>query len=751
MTAAATLARAGAPPPALAASAPAGEAAFYARREADGAMTLNAMVEGIHCGGCVAKIERALGQHPAVVSARVNLSTRRLALRWNGAAELAEALAARVNALGFKFVPYDPARLAAGDRAAESRLLRALAVAGFAAANVMLMSVAIWAGRVEGMEPATRDMLHWFSALIALPALIYSARPFVHSAWGALRRRSVNMDVPIAVGVALTAGMSLFETINGADHAYFDSAVSLVFFLLLGRYLDLRARGQARSAAERLLALNARSVTVVGRDGAAASVPAERVTPGAVVLVASGERIGVDGTIADGRSEVDTSLITGESVPAPVKPGDLVYAGAVNLGPALRVTARAAGENTLLAEIVRLMEAAEQKKSRYIALADRVSRLYAPVVHLMALATFAGWWLLMGETWQHSLVYAIAVLIVTCPCALGLAVPAVQVIATGRLMRRGILLKSGTALERLATADTVVFDKTGTLTLGRPALADADTFDAETLRLAAGMARNSAHPLARALAQAAPDAPALDGTREIAGCGLAWPRPGGEIRLGSRAWCGIDEDAALEGDERASAMEMWLARPGLAPVRFAFADAPRPDAAGVIGALKRRGYAVKLVSGDRAPAVAAVAEALGIDDWRARVTPADKTAFLAGLAREGRRVLMVGDGLNDAPALAAAHVSVSPSSAADISQTAADAVFQGERLGAVLELIDTARAARRLVRENIGAAIVYNFVAVPIAVLGVLTPFLAAIAMSGSSLAVVGNALRLARRRSSWT
>jgi Cu2+-exporting ATPase len=469
------------------------------------------------------------------------------------------------------------------------------------------------------------------------------------------------------------------------------------------------------------------------------------VAPGATVLVASGERIGVDGTVAGGRSEVDTSLITGESVPAPVKQGDLVYAGAVNLGAALHVTARAAGENTLLAEIVRLMEAAEQKKSRYIALADRVSRLYAPVVHLMALVTFVGWWLLAGETWQHSLVNAIAVLIVTCPCALGLAVPAVQVIATGRLMRRGILLKSGTALERLATADTVVFDKTGTLTLGKPALVDADKIAPEALRLAAGMARNSAHPLARALAQARAEAPVIEGTRELPGCGLSLLCAGGEIRLGSRAWCGIAEDDVEAG------MELWLARPGHPPLRFAFADAPRSDAAAVIAALKQRGYGVTLISGDRGPAVQTVAMALGIGDWHARITPAGKTAFLAGLAREGKKVLMVGDGLNDAPALAAAHVSISPSSAADISQTAADAVFQGEKLGAVIELLDTAAAARRLVRQNIGAAIVYNVVAVPVAILGLLTPFLAAIAMSGSSLAVVGNALRLARRRSSWT
>jgi len=724
-------------------------AATHVRRDADGLLTLHALVEGVRCGGCVAKIERTLKAHPAVESARVNLSTRRLTLRWHGAAGAADALLAKVESLGFKTVPYDPARLAIADRTGETDLLRAVAVAGFAAANVMLLSLAIWAGRVEGMEPATRDMLHWFSALIALPALVYAARPFVRSAWRALRRGGVNMDVPIAIGVSLTAGMSLFETIHGADHAYFDSAISLVFFLLLGRYLDLRARGQARSAAERLLALNARTVTVIEADGKTHAALAETVAPGATVLVAVGERIGVDGTIAEGRSDVDTSLITGETVPARVKPGDRVFAGAVNLGAPLRIVARAAGENTLLAEIVRLMESAEQRKSRYVALADRVSRLYAPVVHVMALVTFLGWLLLIDATWQVALVNAIAVLIVTCPCALGLAVPVVEVIATGRLMRGGILLKSGTALERLAGVDTVVFDKTGTLTLGKPALANAAAISPDALRLAAGIARNSAHPLARALA-AAVEGPALEGVREVAGAGLALETSEGEVRLGSQVWCGADEEAEHRLENPETAMEFWLKRPGSAPVRFVFTDTLRDDAAATIAALRRKGYGIALLSGDRQPAVAAAAAALGITDWSAEVSPADKTSRLAALAAAGRKVLMVGDGLNDAPALAAAHVSLSPSSAADISQTAADAVFQGKGLSAVCEVLETALAARRLVRENIAAAILYNIVAVPIAVLGLLTPFLAAIAMSGSSTGVVGNALRLARRRRPW-
>jgi len=719
----------------------AGEAACYAHRDSDGALALHAFVEGIHCGGCVAKIERVLAAHPAVLSARVNLSTRRLVLKWRGAEAIADVLLALIAAIGFKAVPFDPLRLAQADRAAQSDLLRALAVAGFAAANVMLLSLAIWAGRAEGMDPATRAMLHWFSGLIALPALIYSIRPFVHSAWRALRARTLNMDVPIVVGIALTAGMSLFETINAGDHAYFDSAISLVFFLLLGRYLDLRARGQARGAAERLLALTARAVTVLAKDGTSMMVAAGQVEPGAVVLVAPGERIGVDGVVAFGKSEIDSSIITGESVPASVQPGDAVFAGAVNLGAALRVTTLAAGESTLLAEIVRLMEAAEQRKSRYIALADRVSRLYAPVVHLLALLTFGGWWL-AGASWDSAMVNAIAVLIVTCPCALGLAVPAVQVIATGQLMRRGILLKSDTALERLATVDTVVFDKTGTLTLGRPALVAPERHDPAALQLAAGMAGNSTHPLARALCRAAPRARLLDAVRETPGAGLSLDTPEGEIRLGSRTWCGVASDVPDAG------MELWLKRPGHAPRRFTFADDLRPDATDVVATLKRQGYAVKVISGDRRPAVAAIAAMLGVEDWQAETGPVGKSAILAQLAAAGRKVLMVGDGLNDAPALAAAHVSLSPSTAADISQTAADAIFQGAELGAVTELLATANKARRLVRQNIGAAIAYNLVAVPIAVLGLLTPFLAAIAMSSSSLGVVGNALRLARGRS---
>jgi Cu2+-exporting ATPase len=714
------------------------DAPAYARMDADGICSLHLMIDGAQCAACVWLIESALRQQEDVVAARLNLTTRRLALRWRGGTEEAARLAGLVQRLGYRVVPYDPERVRSLAGAEERRLLRALAVAGFAAANVMLLSIAVWAGLNGSMGAATRALLHWISALIALPAIAYAAQPFFRSAWSALRRGRTNMDVPISIGVTLAAAISLDETIIGGAQAYFESATMLLFFLLIGRYLDLRARGRARSAAEQLVRLMAAPATVVGEDGAPRRGPAASVAPGAMVLVAAGERIPVDGTVAAGVSSIDKSLIDGESLPAEIAPGGAVLAGMVNLLAPISVAVTATGQGTFLAEIVRLMEAAEQGRARLVALADRVARLYAPVVHILALATFAAW--IFVAPWQQALLTAVAVLIITCPCALGLAVPAVQVIASGRLMRRGILLKSATALERLAEIDTVVFDKTGTLTLGRLELR-APPPDAAALRLAAGIAAASRHPLSQALRRAAPEAPALSQVSEHPGAGLIAQTEEGELRLGSRAFCGV----ATEADD--GSPELWLARPGKAPVRFVFGDTLRPDAAAVIAALKRSGKQVTLLSGDRAPAVAATAAALGIADWRAGLKPGAKAAFLADLAARGRKTLMVGDGLNDAPALAEAWCSISPATAADVSQTAADIVFQGSSLGAVTEVLGVARQSLRLVRQNIGFALIYNALAVPLAILGLVTPPVAALAMSSSSLIVVGNALRLARSK----
>ncbi len=711
---------------------PARDFSLNVTRRDDGTASLDLMVDGLHCAACGWLIEILLGRQADVVSARINHSTRRLRLVWQGGAEQGGALVRLIEALGFRLTPFDPARLDAEVNAELRDLLRCLAVAGFAAANVMLLSVSVWAGHSSGMGQATRDLMHWLSALIALPAILYAGRPFFRSAWAALRHGRTNMDVPISIGVVAAAGMSLSETLRHGPYAYFDSAVTLLFFLLVGRVLDLRARGRTREAAAHLLSLGIAGATRLAEDGRAEIVAVSALRPGDHILVAAGERIGADGRVMSGISDLDASLLTGESVPVPVEPGGGVFAGQLNLSAPLTVSITAAGDDTLLAEIVRLMETAENGQARYRRLADRLIPYYTPVVHGAALATYLYWWLAAGEIWQIALLRAVSVLIITCPCALGLAIPAVQVAASGRLFRRGILLKSATALEKLADIDQVVFDKTGTLTTGRPELLPDTARNAEMLAIAVGLARTSRHPLARALAAARPDLPAWENVREVPGRGLE----AGVVRLGSRAWSGLPDDGATEP-------EMWLSVPGRPRHRFAFSEAPRPGAAATVAGLREAGYAVSLLSGDRPSAVAAMAARCRIDDWQAGADPAAKVAALSARKAEGHRVLMVGDGLNDAPALAAADVSMSPASAADIAQTAADVVFQGESLSAVSELLAVAKKARAVIRENLAFAVAYNLAAVPLAVIGWVTPPLAAALMSSSSLIVVLNAVRL--------
>ncbi len=700
----------------------------------DGGFEITLAVDGLQCGACVWLIESVLSKQPDILAGRVNMTTRRLHLAWRGVAADADRMVAGIEALGYRLVPFDMSALNAAQDRKGRMLLRCLAVAGFAATNVMLMSIAIWAGESGVIGPATVALLHWVSALIAMPAVAYAGRPFFGSAFAALRQGRTNMDVPISIGVLLVTGMSLVQTIQRGADTYFDSAVSLLFFLLIGRVLDHRARGRARATAEQLLTLRMTDVAVLQPDGTVRRVGQEQVAEGDRILVASGERIGIDGVVETGATSLDASLVTGESLPVPAEPGAAVFAGSLNLGATLTVRATATGGSTLLAECVRLIEAAETRRGRFVMLADRVARRYAPTVHICALSTFLWWYFVAGLPIGQALLIATSVLIVTCPCALALAVPAVQVIATGRLFRAGMLLKTPTALERLADVDTVVFDKTGTLT--EPLLALAACGDTDALAQAAAMAACSRHPLARSLVSAAGRiAPASDVT-EHPGQGLSRMTPAGEIRLGSRTFCGRCEDAA-------AGPELWLARPGSAPVRFGFDERLRADAVQTLDRLRAMGLKLALLSGDRPAQAERIAAALGIKDWRAGCSPVDKVALIEAMGAEGRRVLMVGDGLNDSPALAAASVSASPSTAADVSQTVADLVFQGAKLGPVALALKTARRSRSVMRQNLVLSIGYNVLMVPLAVCGWVTPWLAAAAMSSSSLLVMANSLRL--------
>jgi P-type Cu2+ transporter len=718
----------------------------YVARAPNGDFELAFILDNLTCAACVGDIESRLARLPGIKSARVNLTLGRLHVIWTDPALDPSRIAAELTALGYRAIPYDATKLErlADDR--DKKLLRAMAVAGFAAANIMLLSVSVWSGNATDMGPATRDFFHWVSALIALPAIAYSGQPFFASAWGALRHGRVNMDVPISLGVLLAVLASVLESARSGEHAYFDAAVMLLFFLLIGRYLDQNTRAKTQSVAANLLALQAVAATVIEPDGQRRSCPADQLHPGMIVAVLPGDRIPADGLVTLGRSEIDTSLVSGESLPQAVAPGAQVYAGTLAINGGLEIKVTSADRDTLLGQIVALMTAATQAKSGHTMLADRAARLYAPTVHVLAAATFAGWMLLGVGGWHPALMAAVAVLIITCPCALGLAVPAVQTVATSALLRAGVLLKSGEALERLAEIDTVIFDKTGTLTLGQPEYVGSDGVTSEDLALAARLAQSTRHPLAQAIVRYVGIPPRALPVHETAGQGVWALVDGRQVRLGQRDWCGVAARAATTTHS-----ELWLKVEGKPAVRFLFRDSPRSDARRVIEDLRHDGINVEMLSGDRQSVAEPLAQALGIPTVLAEARPDAKLAHLSELASRGRKVLMVGDGLNDAPALALAHVSMAPASGADISQKAADIVYRGDTLDPVRRAIAIARVARRRMRENLILAVAYNVLAVPLAIAGVVTPLIAALAMSGSSIVVVLNALRLSRKATERT
>ncbi|WP_321394449.1 heavy metal translocating P-type ATPase [Emcibacter sp.] len=710
------------------------------------------VVEGLHCPSCIREIEGTLEKNPAIRNARVNLTTQRLAVQWAnddqpGSEESlskSEQVIESLKNIGFRAFRFkDDPSLMADDRESRS-LLIAMAVAGFVSANVMLLSVSVWSGNVSDMAESTRLLMHWISALLVLPAAAFAGMPFYRSAWGAVKAGHLNMDVPISLAVILACAMSLLETMQGAMHTYYDAAVMLLFFLLIGRYLDRKMRNHARGVAQNLMSYRPHTATLLLDNGETELSPIEMLRPGQTVRVMPGDRIPVDGEILKGVSEIDSSLVTGETMPVKAEQGTEVFAGTMNLNGVLDVKIRALSGKTLLDEIITLMETAEQGRAKYVRLADKAAKIYAPAVHLLALFTFIGWMLFSTVGWQQSLITAIAVLIITCPCALGLAVPVVQVVASNLLFKSGILVKAADGLERLAEVDTVVFDKTGTLTLGQPELANADDIEPAKLELAASLAKSSSHPLCRALIVACHerDIPTIatgSPLHEEAGMGLRAVIDGREVRLGNRSWCTVP--ANIQDNTKYS--ELWLAIDGEEPVFLAFRDRLRRDAVEVCEWLKKDGLDLILLSGDREDVVRETAAELGIDNWQAGCKPQEKIAVLEELKAKGKKTLMVGDGLNDAPALAAAHVSISPSSAADVSQNAADFIFQSQKLDTIVRALQVSRKSRTLVFVNFAFAAAYNIIAVPFAAAGFLTPLIAALAMSGSSIVVTLNALRL--------
>ncbi|MFW2543336.1 heavy metal translocating P-type ATPase [Primorskyibacter sp. 2E107] len=711
-------------------AAPAAEALAAAQAPAEAHIVLS--LPTIHCAACMASVERALATAPGVRSSRVNLTMKRVSIEADPQVTAADVIPV-VEGAGYEAHELDSTMISATatDRAGRDLLMR-LAVAGFAAMNVMLLSIAVW----SGAEGATRDLFHWISAAIVLPAVAFSGQPFFKSAWTALKARSLNMDVPISLAILLAVGTSLWETSLSGEHAYFDAAIALTFFLLTGRYLDHRTRSVARSAAEELAALEVpRAWRVV--DGAEEKVSVSELVTGDILRIKPGARMPVDGVIVDGTSELDRSLLTGETLPVLAEPGRTVSAGEVNLTGPLLIRATAVGRDTSLHRMADLVAVAESGRSRYTSIADKAARLYAPGVHILSALSFIGWWLWSGDL-RVAVNIAAAVLIITCPCALGLAVPAVTTAASGRLFRRGLLIKDATALERLAQVDTVVFDKTGTLTAGAPELTNLNDFTRRDLEIALALAQGSAHPLSLSLTAAAREAGILPAEvteiTEVPGFGTEGLWCGQRVRLGRAAWVGGGSSKMTSA---------WLSIEGGTPQPFTFTDRLRDGAEAAVAALQGAGKRVIVMSGDTTAAVEALASRLNIQHWLSEALPQDKAARIQSLTDDGAKVLMVGDGLNDTAALTAAHASISPASALDAARVASDIVLLGNSLEPIPEALDTAEKSVRRIRENFTIASWYNVIAVPLAIAGLCSPLIAALAMSASSITVSLNALRL--------
>src|SRR6056297_3395920 len=711
-------------------AAPAAEALADAAQPSDVNIVLS--LPSIHCAACISGVEGLLGATDGVRGARVNLTLKRAQIDAAPGTTAQDLIKVLENA-GFEAHELDSTALRATetDKAGRDLLMR-LAVAGFAAMNVMLLSVAVW----SGAEGPTRDMFHWISAAIALPTIAFSAQPFFKHAWTALRAGRLNMDVPISLAIGLAVATSLWETSLSGEHAYFDAAITLTFFLLAGRYLDHRTRSAARSAAEELAALEVPRVSRVTADGEE-QVPMSALAVGALIRVRPVGRMPVDGESVEGQSELDRSLLTGETRPIYAGPGFDVSAGEVNLTGPLTIRASAVGRDTSLHRMADLVAIAESGRSRYTSLADKAAKLYAPGVHILSALAFLGWYFYTFDL-RTALNIAAAVLIITCPCALGLAVPAVTTAASGRLFRKGLLIKHETALERLAQVDTVVFDKTGTLTAGTPEVTNLNDHSRQDLVITFALAEGSSHPLSQSLAKAiaALGVPAAKVTDivKVPGHGTEGRWNGQTVRLGRSSWVG-----GGEGTETCA----WLRVGDTVADPFRFADQIRDGAGALVSRLQQDGYDVTLMSGDTTQAVEAFATRLGIAKWIAEALPEDKAAKVADLTYQGHRVLMVGDGLNDTAALAGAHASISPATALDAARVASDVVLLGQSLDPIPDALDTSRTAIRRIRQNFRIATWYNIIAVPLAVAGLCSPLIAALAMSTSSITVSLNALRL--------
>jgi len=703
------------------------------------------ILEGITCAACVWLTERHVRELEGVIDFSVNYSTHRARVRWDQSRVHLSDILRGIAAIGYVAHPFDPGRQESLYKKERSRALRRLAFAGLGAMQVMMLAVPLYAGDVGDMEEGMRTFLRWVSLIITLPVVLYSAQEFFRGAWRDLQLRRLGMDVPVSLAIGGAFGASVWATLTNGHDVYFDSVCMFAFFLLTSRYLEMGARHRAGQAAEELVRLLPATATRIDAGGEETLVAVAELAPGDRVRVRPGETVPADGTVAAGRSSVDESLLTGESLPRARGLGDPLVGGSLNVESPLEMTVTQVGDDTVVSGIVRLLDRAQAEKPRMARLADQVAGWFVAGVLVVAAGVALWWWL---HDASRAFAVTLSVLVVTCPCALSLATPVAITAATGALTRRGLLTTRGHALEVLARATDVVFDKTGTLTRGLLTLERVTPFGETTreraLSIAAALERHSEHPVAQILAAEGGGDMRAEEVTAVPGEGVEGLVDGRRYRVGSPAFV-----AALSGTGIPVA-ETRVTRVALGDqngivATFDLGDELRPDAAGTLEELRSLDLGSALLSGDAEPAVRRVAEQLAVSDFVAGAKPADKLARIRELQAGGRIVAMVGDGVNDAPVLAGADVSIAMGSGTQLAHATADLVSLSDRLANLAVGVRTARKTLSVIRQNLSWALLYNIVAIPLAAAGWVAPWMAAIGMSASSLVVVINALRLRR------
>ncbi|MEO5348615.1 MAG: heavy metal translocating P-type ATPase [Magnetococcus sp. YQC-3] len=709
------------------------------------------ILDGIHCAACVWLNEQVLRKQAGVEHVWINFATHRARVRWDPRRIPLSAIIGTIRRIGYQAEPYDPTQREAQSARQDRALLTRLGVAAFGAANVMFIAIALYAGYFQGMEAETKQFFHWVSLLLATPVLLFSGSIFVRGAWRGLRMGRLTMDLPIALGAWVTYLYSLVVTLRGSGEIYFDSVSMFLFFLLTGRFLESIARSKAAGAMERLLNLEPQHAVVL-RDGEPRSVPVREVRVGETLLIKPGERIPVDGTILTGCTSVDESMLTGESLPVTRAPGDGLVCGTQNLDGAVTLTATRVGTETSLARILRLVERAQGERPPMQGIADRVAARFVGWVLFLAVVTLAIWW------WKdpaQALENMVAVLIITCPCALGLAAPAAMITAMGTAARMGILLKNGETIERLERVTRVALDKTGVLTTGTlrvEGLFPLGEMDEKgLLRWAAMLEQHSEHPVGRAIHRACQargwqPLDALHTVRNWPGLGMEAHTDAGRLRVGRAEFVleGVATPPPLPPEERETPAT-WVACgvEGRLLGWIALADTPKANAGQVVVALKKMGLSVALLSGDRRAVVEQVGRLTGVTEMASDLLPEGKEQAIAGWQRGGEVVAMVGDGVNDAPALARADLAMVVAQAADLAVASADVILLNRDFYSVVQVFLLARRTVAIIRQNYLFSMCYNLFAIPLAMAGFVAPIVAAISMPLSSLIVVGNALRL--------